>query len=76
MQKPEMEPFDYEIKMKLACCIRTMNRLESTGEFLRELLADKKEKDFNKKFLVLQEFFTSFVLHPHLKNLEKICKLD
>lgn len=41
MQKPELEPFDQDVKMKLACCMRTMNRLESTGEFVRELLADK-----------------------------------
>lgn len=53
-----------------------MNRLEATGEFLRELLADKDSSSFEEKFAILQEFFTSFVLHPHLKNLDKICKLD
>ena len=53
-----------------------MNRLDCTGEFLRDLLADKKVSDFNQKFIIMQEYFTSFVLHPHLINLDKICKLD
>jgi len=32
--KQEFELFDYTEKMRLACCARTVNRLESTSKFL------------------------------------------
>ena len=62
--------------MRLACCARTVNRLDSTSKFLQDLLKDKSEKDFLKKWEVVQEFFTSTMLLPHVKMLNKLFKID